>query len=361
MEKIRNKFPVLQQYIYANTAATGLLSEDLLEWRQEHDLDYLIGGSMMKMNSNRMHSQTRKVVGEFFNCPSDNVALVPSFTVGLNMLLEGLDKNEKILLLKGDYPSLNWPFESRGFNIQFVDITHDVEEQIFNKVKEESITVLALSVIQWLNGIKINLDFLTKLKLSFPELMIIADGTQFLGTSNFDFNSSAVDIIGASAYKWLLAGFGNGLLLIDEKVMHRFSLVANGYGSGRNVVEHSHKRSFCKRLEPGHLDSLNFGSLEFGLKFLSGIGMNTVDLKMKELATTAKEIFTELGLLEKNVINREQHSTIFNIKASQEVFTKLTQENVLCARRGDGIRISFHFYNTVNEIKAIAEILKNVN
>lgn len=358
MEALRKKFPVLQQNIYANTAATGLLSEDLLEWRQEHDLDYLIGGSMMKMNSNKMHTQTRKVVGRFFNCPSDNVALVPSFTIGLNLLLEGLDKKEKVLLLQGDYPSLNWPFESRNFDIEFIDITHNLEELIYDKIKEGSITVLALSIIQWLNGVKIDLEFLNKLKNDFPHLMIIADGTQFLGTSNFDFSSSAIDIIGASAYKWLLAGFGNGLLLIKEDIKQRFNLQSNGYGSGRNSKEFEHKRTFCKHLEPGHLDSLNFGSLEFSLDFLSRIGMKSIDAKMKELSNKAKGLFTDLDVLEDNVIKRNEHSTIFNIKADQTIFDRLLQENVVCSQRGDGIRLSFHFYNSVDEIYRIVEILK---
>ena len=110
MEKIRSQFPVVKQCIYANTATSGLLSEDLMEWRQGHDIDFLIGGSEMKMHSNRMHSATRKTVGSFFSCESDNIALVPNFTIGLNFLLEGLGKHENVLLLEGDYPSLNWPF-----------------------------------------------------------------------------------------------------------------------------------------------------------------------------------------------------------------------------------------------------------
>ncbi|MDT0605591.1 aminotransferase class V-fold PLP-dependent enzyme [Croceitalea rosinachiae] len=361
MKEIRKKFPVLQQHIYANTAATGLLSEDLLEWRQEHDLDYLIGGSMMKMNSNKMHSQTRKVVGDFFNCPADNVALVPNFTIGLNFLLEGLDKREKILLLNGDYPSLNRPFESRGFEIITLDMTSDVEERIYQTIKNKSITVIAISVIQWLNGIKVDLEFLKKLKSEFPDLLIITDGTQFLGTSNFDFSSCAIDIIGASAYKWLLAGFGSGFLLIKEGVEERFSLVSDGYGSGRNNRENRHKRTFCKHLEPGHLDSLNFGSLEFSLNFLNQMGMKNIEEKLVALSIKAKETFTELGLLEEPVVRREVHSTIFNIKANQAVFDKLLQENIIMAQRGDGIRLSFHFYNTFDEVDAIVKILKKMN
>ena len=358
MEQIRKQFPLLNHSIYANTAATGLLYDDLLEWRQEHDLDYLIGGSDMKQQSNKMHAETRKVVGGFFKCEPDNVALVPNFTIGLNFLLEGLSKKEKVLLLEGDYPSLNWPFESRGFDITHLLITENVEEHIYDTIKANGITVLAISVVQWLNGIMIDLSFLEKLKTDFKDLLIISDGTQFLGTRDFDFSSSGIDIIGASAYKWLLSGYGNGFILIKEQVKERFSLRTKGYGSGRNAIEFNHKRTFCKHLEPGHLDSLSFGSLQFSLEFLQKIGLGNIEKQNNQLSQKAKLAFENLDLLDKVVAKRDVHSTIFNIKANTEVFNRLLENEVVCVQRGDGIRISFHFYNTLNEVDKIVDILK---
>ncbi len=82
----RKSYPVLNHCIYVNTAAYGLLSDELLEWRQNHDLDYLIGGSSMKIESLGLISEAREMVGEFFNCKKDLVALVPNFSLGLNML-----------------------------------------------------------------------------------------------------------------------------------------------------------------------------------------------------------------------------------------------------------------------------------
>ncbi len=361
MQNERKKFPLISQCIYANTAATGLLSEDLLEWRQEHDLDYLIGGSTMKMKSNKMHSETRTVIGGFFNCPVDNVALVPNFTIGLNLLLEGLDKKEKVLVLDGDYPSLTWPFESRGFETSVVEITSNLEERIYEAIKANNSTVLALSIVQWLDGMRIDLSFLKQLKAEFPELLIIADGTQYLGTTNFDFSNSALDIIGASGYKWLLAGYGNGLLLTKEHAQQRFKLLAKGYGSGRNTIEYEQQRTFCKHLEPGHLDSLSFGSLRFSLEYLQGLGMDIMEAKLDELSERAKVGFAELGLLTDKVVSRKQHSTIFNIVANDAVYNLLLKNNVVCSQRGDGIRLSFHFYNTLEEIDAIIKILKKKN
>ena len=90
MQHLRKKFPVLNQSIYANTASAGLLSEDLMEWRQGHDLDYLIGGSDMKNKGFAHMPEIKKTVGKFFHCKPENVALVPNFSLGFNLLLEGM-------------------------------------------------------------------------------------------------------------------------------------------------------------------------------------------------------------------------------------------------------------------------------
>lgn len=359
MQSLRKKFPVLNQCIYANTAATGLLYEDLLEWRQEHDLDYLIGGSQMKAKSFEETPQINVTVGSFFNCKAENVALVPNFTLGLNMLLEGLPKDQRILLLKEDYPSLNWPFETRGFNLEYVEITFNLEELIYEKVKSGNIDVLALSLVQWVNGIKIDLDFLKRLKQEFNNLIIIVDGTQFCGTSQFDFEDSGIDVLGASAYKWLLSGYGNGFVMFKEDVKERFDLKFIGNGSVDRDITKRNDIPFCKHLEPGHLDSLNFGSLRFSLDFFGKIGMNHISDQLQKLSQKAKNDFSDLGLLEEKVVERSMHSTVFKIKGDNQLFQKLSDEDVVCALRGDGIRLSFHFYNTENEIDAIVDILKS--
>ncbi|PWL37908.1 aminotransferase [Flagellimonas aquimarina] len=359
MQNLRKKFPVLKQCIYANTAATGLLYEDLLEWRQEHDLDYLIGGSEMKMKSFENMSNVRDEVGRFFNCKAKNVALIPNFTLGLNMLLEGLSKKQNVLLLKDDYPSLNWPFETRDFNREYVEIDEKLEEKIYKRVQKGNIDVLALSVVQWVDGIKIDLEFLKKLKNEFKDLLIIADGTQFCGTQEFNFEDSGIDILGASAYKWLLSGYGNGFVLVKEEVKERFDLKFIGNGSVDRIIDKRNDIPFCKYLEPGHLDSFNFGSLQFSLNFIENIGMNHISDQMEKLSSKAKTEFLALDLLEEKVAHRNLHSTIFNIKGDKQLFKQLEQQNVVCALRGSGIRLSFHFYNTENEIDAIVDMLKS--
>ncbi len=358
-DKIRKHFPVVNHSIYANTAAIGLLSDQLLEWRQEYDLDFLIGGSSSKMESFKRISDTRQTVGDFFGCKRDNVALVPNFSLGLNMVLEGLDKNHEVLLLETDYPSVNWPFESRNFSIMYTKIDQHLEQHIEEKLSSGSFSVLALSLVQWDNGIKIDLDFLKEIKRNYPEVLIIADGTQFCGAYDFNFESSGIDILGASAYKWLLAGTGCGFMLFSDAIQQQLTLKTTGFNSANSNLESKGKFRFAKHLEPGHLDSMSFGSLDFSLKMLSDTGLPAIEAHNRKLMKKAKEEFGNLGLLKDEILFRNDHSTIFNLIGDDRLYHYLEEQNVCCSQRGGGIRLSFHIYNTENEIDRIAEFLKS--
>jgi len=358
MEDIRGKFPVLQKCIYVNTASSGLPYDDLMEWRQQHDQAFLNGGSMMRGDAHSLITETRKTVGQFFGCKYENVALLQNFSIGINMLLEGFDKKEKVLFLENDYPSVVWPFERRGFSFSFAKTDENLEQNILQKIAEEDITILAISVVQWLNGIKIDLDFLKKLKAEYPHLLIIADGTQFCGTADFNFKDSGIDVLGASSYKWLLSGYGNGFMLFKDSVKERSALKTIGFNAANADKSKKDSVRFAKRFEPGHLDTLNFGSLKFSLDFLNGLGKQNIERKLHELSEKAKNELGNLGLLEDRVLDRNLHSTIFNIKGNDSLFEILTNENIICSQRGDGIRLSFHIYNSTNDIDEIIKVLK---
>ena len=358
MEKFRKEFPVLRKGIYANTAVYGLMYESLLDWRQEHDLDFLIYGSDMRVKTLKMLSDTRTTIGAFFNCKRDNVALVNNFSTGLNVLLEGLHPKKKILLIENDYPSLNWGFENRGFDIHYLKMVSNLENRIQETIEKEHIDVLALSLVQWLDGFSIDLDFLKQLKNKFPDLLIIADGTQFCGSIQFDFDNSGIDVLGASAYKWLLAGYGNGFMLFSDRLKGEVSINNIGFNAANGDLGKKDTIRFAKLFEPGHLSSLNFGSLKYSLDYFTKIGMDKITEHNQRLSEKAKNEFLALGLLDEKFKERKMHSTIFNIRADDATFQHLSANDVYCAQRGEGVRLSFHFYNTEKEIDSIVKILK---
>ncbi|WP_340065525.1 aminotransferase class V-fold PLP-dependent enzyme [Ascidiimonas aurantiaca] len=357
MKDFTREFPLLTQYTYLNTASSGLLSESLMYWRQEHDMDFLIKGSLFRDAHHTFLKGVRKDLGIFFGCAPERIALLPNFSFGYNTLLKGLGTDKKILLLEDDYPSVSWPVATGGFSVCYASIDENLESTIEEKVIAEKPDVLALSLVQYINGIKVNLDFLKNLKKKFPELLIVADGTQYCGTEPFHFEDSGIDVLGASGYKWLLAGYGNGFMFFRKGVLpllysHTYAMRSANTGYSE---EQAH---LINHFEPGHQDTLSFGSLQFSLRFLDRLGKETIQDHVDTLSALVFEKLSQKGFLEAFVVNRkEKHSSIFNIKGDQALYNKLRSHNILTSMRGSGIRISFHMYNTEKDIKKLLKVL----
>lgn len=356
MKNLRKPFPVLQQYVYLNTAASGLLSEKVFDFRQEHDLDLLISGSILKEKQGKLLAEVRESVGSFFNCAPNRVALVPNFSFGFNTLLEGIDRSKRVLLLKDDYPSINWAVTSRDFEVNFAAIDEHLETNIEEAFSAKMPDIFAFSIVQYINGIKLQIDFLKQLKQKYPDTLFVADGTQYCGTEKFDFEDSGLDVLIASSYKWLNAGYGNAFILFNEKAAEKIAPKSSGFNSLQGKYK-AQEGNFIGKFEPGHQDTLNFGSLMVALKFLNEVGMELVEERVGELKELAKKEFTNLGLLEEMVVKRPLHSSIFNIKGDYKLFQHLRSKDIICSQRGEGIRLSFHYFNTTEELEILIKVL----
>ena len=357
MDNFRKQFPVLNRYTYLNTAASGLLSEELLEFRQDHDLDFLISGSLLKDNQGALLTEVREAVGRFFRCPPNQVALTSNFSYGLNILLEGLEPGQNILLLENDYPSVNYPVEARDFKVCYAFIDENLEENISEVVKKEQPDVFIFSLVQWINGIKIDLDFLKDLKKQNPEMLLVADGTQFCGTAEFDFSTSGIDVLGASTYKWMNAGYGNAFFLFDSEVPKRVSPKYAGFGSMQGKYKQQ-EGNFIGLFEPGHQDTLNFGSLLTAIRFMEKIGIKRIEEAVTAISTEAKQAFRDKNILQPEVSKRAFHSSIFNIKGDDALFQYLKTNNIICSQRGEGLRVSFHYYNSSEDLHKLLRALE---
>ena len=88
--RIEAEFPILKTTTYLNTAASGLLSKSVLDFRKDHDEQFFKYGSKFKDYQSEMLSQTREAVGSFFTCEPNQIALVQNFSLGFNTFLEVL-------------------------------------------------------------------------------------------------------------------------------------------------------------------------------------------------------------------------------------------------------------------------------
>lgn len=351
-----NLYPIIEKYTYLNTASSGILSKPIQKWRNQHDIDFLMEGSNFRLYQTAFFSELRQNLCTFLGSSTDKLFLVPNFSFGFNTMLDGLDKNHRFLLLDEDYPSVNYPVRSRGFDHTTVSISQNLEDDILTAIKLFKPSVFAFSIVQYANGTRLDIDFIKTIKQTYPDLLLIADGTQFCGTVPFNFQASGLDGLLSSGYKWMLGGYGNGFVLISDLLKEKLfrhrtqtSLPKENFLEGRDHL------SLC--FEPGHLDTLNFGTLNQSVYQLRTIGLENIEKITQSICNRARAEFHLRGLLSAEMLERKIQSTIINVPLTPAICERLVAAKIVFINRGKGSRFSFHFYNTDEDLNHLLAVI----
>ncbi len=356
---IKEAFPIIESATYLNTPSSGLLSSKLVEFRRKYDTDLHTDYSKIDFLEDEQIDSLRTKIQLYFNANKAEIGLVPSYSFGINNIVEALPKKAKVVLLKNDYPSVNLPFEQRSFNIEYVEITENLENDIEQKLAQFEPDYLALSIVQFLNGIKIDLSFIQKMKAKYPKLHIIGDATQYLGTENFNFDSSGFSVVGSSGYKWFNAGTGNAFFMLSKSFLTH--LHPKSYGSNSLLVKPNGPFRVTGFLEPGHFNMHAFKSLEVALDFhFKDIGIDFIEKQIETISNLAFEKFKQRNLLEDVVSMRKKHSNIFNLRKNSLRLDDLLKHNIVCAARNNGIRVGFQYFNTKQDLMKLIEYLDEI-
>jgi cysteine desulfurase/selenocysteine lyase len=92
-------------------------------------------------------------------------------------------------------------------------------------------------------------------------------------------------------------------------------------------------------------------ALEASLSLLEEVGMNNVSHALNERMTHLQEGLLRIpGITLHSPLDPQRRAGIVNFTLAghqqAELFNRLTAEQVVCAQRGAGIRLSPHFYTT---------------
>lgn len=321
----------------------GPLSTALAQFRQVQEKEFLEKGAAYKVNAYDSLENTHHLLADFFGAKKEHTYVVSNFSTGIRQALTFLSKKLNVLLLEEEYPSLSSAFEESGFEVHKIPKTTAVEDAIEMRLANGGIDVLALSIVQYDTGLLIDFEFLKKMKRHYPNLILIGDGTQFLGGHLFHFDHAPFDLVVASGYKWLLAGFGNGVLMVS-------SFFLNSVGC---TAAELHQRIFN-----GHFNILAAASLRFAIESFNTQGFEKLlDQKIK-LSEKVKTQLTDYHYIDPWVAQRKEHSSIFILKGGASLYEKLLKNNIQCVLRGTGVRVSFHYYNTETDLNHLMSILE---
>ena len=95
-----------------------------------------------------------------------------------------------------------------------------------------------------------------------------------------------------------------------------------------------------------------------GFNCCKEIGMENVAAHIKKLTQSLLSCAHDLGIRTKTPADSAGPLVVLQSKDSNLLVQKLAESDIVASNRHDGLRIAFHVYNTMDDVKAVMEVLK---
>lgn len=351
------------QHIYLNTAAAGLVPAQFTEAANKL---YETFAGYTSANAEKWRDETqpliRKHIAEFLSAPVENIALIPNFSWGINGVVHSLRGDEKVMLYKGDYPSLLDPFKVNGFNISWVEDTDGFTipvERMKQQLLDERVNILAISHVQWMSGFKLDLADIAFFCREHG-IRLIVDATQSLGAVPTDIAAQPVDVLIASNYKWMNAGFGTGVMYISDSFLQEYTPAVAGFNSYTFIDGKPQYFPGVRSFEPGHPNMYGFDVLDAAVQHKMQVGVEHIEEHNMALTQLLLDEMKGVNVQLLGDYTTTNRTSFVLLRDNNGLGGMLKDNGVVVTSRMGMLRISFHYYNTQQEVARVAELLKTV-
>lgn len=350
--------------IYLNTASCGLLDAQTLEATNAL-YNKMTSSSSSAAEELRDHGlqRIRQTVANFLKAPVNNIAFVPNFSYALNAIVQSLRGDEKVMLYRNDYPSVYEPFRINNFDITWIQPGDGFEidiEQLKASLLNNKIEILAISHVQWMSGYKLDLKDIGDF-CAANNIVFIVDATQSMGAMPIFLAELKIDVLIASNYKWMNAGFGTGVMYISDAFLAQYTPVVGGNGSYAMVENEWKYTPSAKSYEPGHLNFHGLLILEAAINKKLEKGMMAIWEHNYTLTTQLIDGLQKLGLQLLGTTQMANRSSIVLVPAKEDLQQYLRDNNIMVIYRNGYIRISMHYHNIEADVQAILTALDSYN
>ncbi|MBS4148919.1 aminotransferase class V-fold PLP-dependent enzyme [Stutzerimonas balearica] len=322
----------------------------------------------------KIENRLRERLARLLNAPtSADVALVKNTSEALSFVAFGLDwrAGDQIVISDEEFPSNRVVWEAlqpQGVEVIQVSLAGADPEADLLAACTPRTRLLAISAVQYASGIRLDLDRLGH-GCEQRGVLLCIDAIQQLGALPFDVQQSRCAFAMADGHKWMLGPEGLGVFYCRSDLRPQLKLHEYGW----HMLEHAgdYDRSdwqparSARRFECGSPNMLGAVALEASLSLLEEVGMHQVAASLNERMEWLRAGLRQLpGIELLSPAQPERSAGIVTFRlagsANQALFEQLKAEQVVCALRGGGIRLSPHFYTPAEVIEDTLALLRSL-
>jgi cysteine desulfurase / selenocysteine lyase len=345
--RVREDFPYASECVYLNTAAAGLawIGEGVAAAR------FYDGAKRRGMNGmaewREVRDRATARLAALLGVAESEIDYVGSTTEGLNLVASAMRwaPGDEIIVPDDAFPSVLRACEGTHATVRRVRVPAESERcaTLIDALRPNT-RMLAAAHVHWATGTRLDLERLSAACRANGTLLMI-DGVQAIGA--VEPTLADTDVYCASTFKWLLSGFGLGIVVVRDGVRDQLEPAMRGYNNPAPSTE----------LHYSHVNYPAIYALDASLQYLESIGWPEIYARVDELANALMDALGPLGI--PVVTPRDAHAGIVSCVVSdpEAVRDALAREGIHVEARDGLLRISPHIYNDHDDIRAVAEAL----
>jgi selenocysteine lyase/cysteine desulfurase len=360
----RQEFPIANKYIYLDHSGVAPASLRVKNAIEKFLAESAEGGAFYYPKWAQRTMDIRKTCARLINAETDEIAFVKSTAHGLSIVAEGLDwkTGDNLLIYEKEFPSNIFPWlnlRRKGVEVKVIPsrdgriVIEDIERLIDSKTR-----LLSLSSVQFSNGFRVDLKRVGEL-CKKSNVLLCVDAIQSLGVIPMDVMAFHIDFLSADAHKWLLGPEGIGIFYCRRELAERLDPPLIGWKSVQNEFDFDHP-AFClktdaQRFEEGSMNLMGIFGAGAAIELLFEVGINDVEGRVLGLGDVIIQEAEKRGypiLTPKVQAARGGNITFSGNFDPTRMRDALREQGIMVNVRGGGLRVSPHFYNTEEELRA---------
>jgi len=361
--------------LYANHAAIGpwprVTSKAVTEFAQEN----CDKGPEKYSHWLLREGHLRRNLASLINADSaEDIALLKNTTEGICTVANGIDwqRGDNLVLPMGEFPSNRLPWlalQRLGVELREVDVrsTPEPEQALLAHVDKRT-RLLSVSAVQWTDGLRLCLETLGR-ACRRNNILFFVDAIQQLGAMQMDVQACGIDFLAADGHKWLLSPEGIAVFYCRQNVRDSLQLKQLGWHMVDEPYQFNREQwlpgKTARRFEAGSPNILGQVALHASVGLLQDVGMRQVEAYIAANSLALSKGLADIPGLELiQPFEPERISGIVSFRLPgvdpAEIHRALKLRQLTCAVRGDGIRLSPHFYQAGKPVLEILSTIEDV-
>jgi cysteine desulfurase / selenocysteine lyase len=367
------EFPWTSETTYLNNASVGPLPERTRVMLEAFNRKRAAPFQLPDRDIFAMTVESRRLIAELIGALPEEIGLAINTGFGLSLAARALPLRRGDIVLTSDreFPANVYPWmmlKDSGIELELVPTTAEGwpdEDRLVERLRDSRVRVLAISLVQFSNGYTVDLGRLSAATRASGAYLVV-DAIQGVGQVPFDVKQTPVDVLACGGQKWLLSPWGSGFVYVRRDLISELRPAITGWMAFEGTDDFTRLTQYddtlrgnARRFELITLPYQDFAGMNESLKLLLDTGVPAIAEHLRMLHAPVLEWAARRNVRLVSPVGH--HASGIICVAPSDVggaFRALKAARVICGMREGGIRLSPHFYNTVEEMERVVDILE---